>query len=392
MTLPWVLLAIWTLYALLLVLAPRGMRAVYNYHVFVSVPNVFVTLGILGTFTGIVYGLQGFDKDDVQSSLPMMIEGLKTAFFTSIYGIVGSLVFRKPIAYYVTKGVVKEPPSDEHNLMATMSSTLKEIKVQLAEQHSAQLVAQDRQLKETQEVARAIGHHSQLIINSVDSLTERMAKASSDAMLKALQEVITDFNEGFRHYMGDLVEKNFDKLTEAVDQLIAWQRAYKGDIEAIRAAYESMQIKFTELVEHGESWVETMDSVAGSGSALQSVVDEFNIAFQDNSKFRATLDRIHASTEELKQGAMHLKDLGQRFDGAALAFNRTQEHVDKWSTSAEKVAGMVADLQSTLVQLRKFDIAQIPQLEESFVKRMQQTMKSFDDLIKTYITYLENQK
>lgn len=44
-------------------------------------------LGILGTFIGIGLGLIEFDTNNIEQSVPPLLEGLKTAFLTSIFGI-----------------------------------------------------------------------------------------------------------------------------------------------------------------------------------------------------------------------------------------------------------------------------------------------------------------
>jgi hypothetical protein len=46
-----------------------------------------VGLGILGTFWGIFIGLQSFDTTHIQESIPPLLDGLKTAFLTSIAGM-----------------------------------------------------------------------------------------------------------------------------------------------------------------------------------------------------------------------------------------------------------------------------------------------------------------
>jgi hypothetical protein len=46
-----------------------------------------VGLGILGTFFGIFIGLQTFDPRSIQESIPPLLDGLKTAFLTSIAGM-----------------------------------------------------------------------------------------------------------------------------------------------------------------------------------------------------------------------------------------------------------------------------------------------------------------
>ena len=53
------------------------------------------TLGVLGTFFGITWGLMGFDADNLDSSIPILLDGLKTAFFTSLFGMICSLVYNR---------------------------------------------------------------------------------------------------------------------------------------------------------------------------------------------------------------------------------------------------------------------------------------------------------
>ena len=57
-----------------------------------------------------------------------------------------------------------------------------------------------------------------------------MATQSAGAIQDALMGVIEDFNETFKKFIGQLVEKNFDKLTESINQLVTWQKNYKTDI------------------------------------------------------------------------------------------------------------------------------------------------------------------
>lgn len=61
--------------------------------------NEIVSLGVLGTFIGIAIGLFHFDASDIKSSMPQLLEGLKTAFITSGVGIFFSIILSifKPI-------------------------------------------------------------------------------------------------------------------------------------------------------------------------------------------------------------------------------------------------------------------------------------------------------
>ena len=60
------------------------------------IPDLLTSLGILGTFVGLVMGLREFDPSgyvQMAGSVTPLINGIKVAFITSIYGISLSLAF-----------------------------------------------------------------------------------------------------------------------------------------------------------------------------------------------------------------------------------------------------------------------------------------------------------
>lgn len=74
-----------------------------NQNVLDLIPSTFTTIGILGTFAGIAFGLSSFDPDKIEKSIPPLLEGLKTAFYASIAGIVCSIIFSKRISFLKNK-------------------------------------------------------------------------------------------------------------------------------------------------------------------------------------------------------------------------------------------------------------------------------------------------
>lgn len=61
------------------------------------IPSLISTLGVLGTFAGITLGLLFFDTGNLTQSIPLLLDGLKTAFFTSLAGMIGSLLLSSKV-------------------------------------------------------------------------------------------------------------------------------------------------------------------------------------------------------------------------------------------------------------------------------------------------------
>jgi len=74
-------------------------------------PTLLTSLGILGTFTGVVTGLLDFDStiDNIDRSISLLLEGLKTAFISSLVGMGLSILYKVLVSLPLLA-----PPSTGH--------------------------------------------------------------------------------------------------------------------------------------------------------------------------------------------------------------------------------------------------------------------------------------
>lgn len=91
------------------------------------IPSMFTTIGILGTFGGIAYGLWFFNPEEIEKSIPTLLQGLKTAFFASIAGIALSIIFSKRISFVKNKNE-KGVLSDETIAINKLIETIEELR------------------------------------------------------------------------------------------------------------------------------------------------------------------------------------------------------------------------------------------------------------------------
>lgn len=71
--------------------------------------SMIVSTGVLGTFLGIVLGLWDFNTTDIAGSVPILLEGLKLAFLTSIIGMGLSII----LAIFEAQPEEKEKPEED---------------------------------------------------------------------------------------------------------------------------------------------------------------------------------------------------------------------------------------------------------------------------------------
>src|SRR6266478_4439042 len=63
-------------------------------------PTILTTLGIFFCFAGIAWGLLDFDPNDVRSSVPHLLGGIRTAFWSSVAGIFWALTLKIRVALF----------------------------------------------------------------------------------------------------------------------------------------------------------------------------------------------------------------------------------------------------------------------------------------------------
>jgi hypothetical protein len=128
--LPYFFMAVWAIFSIYYINRAFKRPNRINKYIFESIPQIFATIGILGTFIGIAYGLHSFKVNDIESSIPQLLEGLKTAFYASIIGIIALIISSKVIAI-VQKGYEKIILSDETVALNKIVDLLNEMKTDI---------------------------------------------------------------------------------------------------------------------------------------------------------------------------------------------------------------------------------------------------------------------
>lgn len=216
------------LFALALATVMRG-RATAFYQ---STPTLLTTLGILGTFIGIAIGLLEFDSTRIEYSIPLLLDGLKLAFMTSIVGILLSACLRLVLVLGRDDAQVQEATqtnadeSDQSaNLLALILRQTQVADAQLTA--TLQLTEQVSQMDER--LIQTLEHQHRDHLAAMERFAEQLSEMGSRQLIAALESVIRDFNAN----LGEQFGENFRRLDDSVAKLLEWQDQYRRHMETL---------------------------------------------------------------------------------------------------------------------------------------------------------------
>lgn len=168
-----------------------------------SAPSTLLSMGVLGTFAGVVSGLSGFNVDQIDDSIGSVLAGLSTAFYTSLFAMALSLVF-KVIQIYGLQRLRSADDSDaaedigEKLLMETRQSVkqLRQLN-QSSREHSEYLIHITNAVADSSDSNSLLGHMAlqrqsfeQGLVSLVSEVSQLREKgdASLDALMLLHQQ------------------------------------------------------------------------------------------------------------------------------------------------------------------------------------------------------------
>ena len=395
-------------------------KLVENRRVVEYFPTFISTLGVLGTFFGITMGLMAFDTTDLDKSIPDLLDGLKTAFFTSLAGMIGSMILSAFIgrkqdekeggisdinqaAGTICQAVkqmsdlnkstieklasqMEEQEKDRKAFYSTMGSVMESVKkTQASISESLLSINKSQSAVESEMHSVVINQRSQnevlfeatgSMINSIGRLEENSTTQTSH--LAATQKSIVEIAE-FTHHIPDLVdlvEGTVGTQEEINTQVQKLKNILDGEVlqieESMNKTNQLLERKFDEFTEllkksNTEALVEVIDLVEG----MVGTQEEINAQVQ---KLKNILDGEVLQIEESMNKTNQL--LERKFDEFTelLKKSNTEALVEVMKKVTEEFQKQMNSLINKLIQ-ENFD-----QLNRS-VERLNQWQQENKEMI-----------
>ncbi|UZA25534.1 hypothetical protein LP117_03475 [Moraxella bovis] len=200
----------------------------YNKNISEKAPTFLTTLGIFATFFAIARGLLEFNALNITSSVPALLESMKTAFWASVFGVGSALTFKLRDIFFPNY----EEFSDNEKFYQILIDELRGLR-----EENKELLEQS--------------------IKSQNEALSKIAKSSSEELVNALQDVIKDFNAKINEQFGE----NFKQLNQAVEKLLVWQNQYTDYIDASTNS-------LNQLIENIEQLTNKLNSVIEQSNVI----------------------------------------------------------------------------------------------------------------------------
>ena len=371
------------------------------------IPSAISTLGVLFTFFGIAYGLYFFNPANLTQSIPNLLEGLKTAFFTSLAGMIGSLWLSRKVsnAYDEATGGV----SDINQAAGLIVKSVSDFQTQSTQQAQTQQVFYDL----VQQVIQKMDASINTMNGSINTLNARVSSlnvAANDIALKidtiatsaattataaaATAATAVGIKDGIDNIdgstgsivssLGNVEEANKAHMTisQEIDNRIGEMMDHTESMVTTEAEVSERIEKLTDRL-HGEV-VEIEDKMAETNQMLEKKFDEFAELLKKNNT-EALVEVMKKVTEEFQKqmSALINKLVQENFD----QLNKSVEKLNKWQVENKEMISsltsqykqMAENFESTSTSLTK--VKEDTQLLVSDGGKLEQLITSLNEVI-----------
>ncbi len=269
------------------------------------VPDLLTSLGILGTFVGLVMGLQEFDPsgyEQMAGSVTPLINGIKVAFITSIYGISLSLAFSFNLR------------SEFSNLSSLMEEFLDAWYLHVSPPYEVDSLSRLMEYQRDRE-------------DMTQELTGLFVQEMSKSFSQAITPAFEQMNQGIERIVSAFTENQERAMTQICETVISQMRSELSD--------EFAQITQTvsAMEKSHESYTDFMDrSMARMQQTLLSMQDNI----KETSRFNAeSLEQIEKAYRDTYQLTLEQKATYQEY--IRFMYQSIEEFSAVWEKNSEQL-------------------------------------------------------
>lgn len=195
-------------------------------HYFKHLPGILTGVGIIGTFSGLLFGLSNFDStspDKMAESVNLLLSGVRDAFYASALAITVAMIIT-----HLEKLQYRKCVSELDDLNAVIDSLFDS---GVEQEYLAAIARQTRGFESQADAFRqAIVESLNLITNESKLSQDRMAELIRSAMLEAVADSTRKSNAHFEQTVIRHMREPIEEMTRRIENRITSAKVSNVDI------------------------------------------------------------------------------------------------------------------------------------------------------------------
>lgn len=319
-----------------------------------QLPSIISTLGVLGTFLGITIGLVFFDTSDLDASIPLLLSGLKTAFFTSLAGMIGSLVLSRIVNKVFDdsdKGV-----SDINQAASIISQAVKDMSTANVNTMNALLL----QSKEQAQMLSAIREDGIELRETI--------KKSSNSQLSDMLAVINTNIQSRGQIIDNALSSMKNDINKQTEALVATLSTAGKEVSDVALLVQSSNVKLESVDTNLKSISTNTASLSDINNNFISIKEDLRNITQESANISAINENVATALEalgNLDASEQHVSEEIEKLSGAMQTkvseinsvlkaqFTELSEYINKINTQiANDILAATNNLNNTVIPIR----------------------------------------
>ena len=341
-------------------------------------PSLLVSLGFLGTLIGLATGLAGFNMQDAnaaQESIMTLIPGMKYAFTTSIFGVVGSVGFT-----LLTRAVYG---STEHTLRSFYGAMSRYAGVISVDPMTQIAIYQQEQNGLLQIISKDLNgaftdNMAQIVHDAVEPINQNLKNfvtVTTKEQMRFLDAVVMRFVDRMDESIGGHL-KNFgevlEQTTRAQQETYTIVRASMLDSEAAVRDLRGVQQICQEMIETMNRYLNDLRSNQKQAEdaylRMSSSVEQMELVSRQQTNYLKTVSAMQAEVSRI----------AEKMTGSVDAFTtRFAEENAAASAAMQKAAAELRDAGADISQSQR-DAAQAMEAE------LKETLNDYRDYVEQF--------
>lgn len=412
--------------SILIILSPLLLKRYFGKS---YIASLTITIGIFGTFFGVFLGLYSFDTDNITESVPVLINGLKTAFLTSLAGLGANLLLRIVPSVY---GFKKETELKSDNIGEQIVESLSKLSNSIAGDGEATLVTQIQKLRTTNvdgfndsnkkfesliEKTDSVNNNLKKLSNSIagegeatlvtqmqklrtsnsdgfglmkksfEEFAEKVVADNTQSLIDALAQVMRDFNSKINEQFGE----NFKKLNEAVTSMVVWQSEYKTHVETLTEKFTSISVNIKGVDASLENTALSHEKINQMNEVLNNLIKDFSTEVNSFAEIGA---KAKDAFPIIESNMNNLVEASQKYISKNIS-NLFSQYESFTSKQDEIVAGYGKRINEfdkiTSNNFIKYSESQEKLVKESIEASQKYISKNIDNLFGQYNSFADKQ-